>query len=146
MSTYRISLQLSDWSIYKLMHFFLLLLLSCSGVGKTTLVQKVWESLSSAGVSIHGFCTEEVRESGRRVGFDVVTVNGQRGILARVGYLSFNRLLHLLQVDLCSAPNLLNLYLILDLQPHLADGNVLWDSTLLICLRLKVWHCHFSKV
>ncbi|KAI5610497.1 cancer-related nucleoside-triphosphatase isoform X1 [Silurus asotus] len=55
------------------------------GVGKTTLVQKVWDSLSSGGVSIHGFCTEEVRESGRRVGFDVVTVHGQRGILARVG-------------------------------------------------------------
>lgn len=60
-----------------------------SGVGKTTLVQKVWEAISSTGVSIHGFCTEEVRESGRRVGFDVVTVNGQRGILSRVGYLYF---------------------------------------------------------
>lgn len=58
----------------------------CSGVGKTTLVQKVWETISSTGVNIHGFCTEEVRESGRRVGFDVVAVNGQRGILARVGY------------------------------------------------------------
>ncbi|MCJ8734689.1 hypothetical protein PDJAM_G00238300 [Pangasius djambal] len=55
------------------------------GVGKTTLVQKVWEAISSTGVSIHGFCTEEVREGGRRVGFDVVTVSGQRGILARVG-------------------------------------------------------------
>lgn len=60
-----------------------------SGVGKTTLVQKVWEAINSTGVSIYGFCTEEVRESGRRVGFDVVTVNGQRGILARVGYLYF---------------------------------------------------------
>lgn len=58
-------------------------------MGKTTLVQKVQEAISSTGVCIHGFCTEEVRESGRRVGFDVVTVNGQRGILARVGYLYF---------------------------------------------------------
>lgn len=62
-------------------------LLFCPGVGKTTLVQKAWEAISSSGVSIHGFCTEEVRESGRRVGFDVVTVNGQRGILSRIGCL-----------------------------------------------------------
>lgn len=55
------------------------------GVGKTTLAQKLLEAISSTGMSIHGFCTEEVRESGRRVGFDVVTVNGQRGILSRVG-------------------------------------------------------------
>lgn len=124
-------------------------LCSCSGVGKTTLVQKVRESLSSTDVIIHGFCTEEVRESGRRVGFDVVTVNGQRGILARVGYLSFNYLLHhlqLLRVDLCGAAKFLNLHFILDLQLYLADGNILWDSTLLICLRLKVWRCRFSEM
>ncbi|XP_062851922.1 cancer-related nucleoside-triphosphatase isoform X2 [Trichomycterus rosablanca] len=54
------------------------------GVGKTTLVQKLLAALSSTGVSIDGFWTEEVRESGRRVGFDVVTVDGDRGILARV--------------------------------------------------------------
>ncbi|XP_026882246.2 cancer-related nucleoside-triphosphatase isoform X2 [Electrophorus electricus] len=39
----------------------------------------------SGGVSLNGFYTEEVRESGRRVGFDVVTVTGERGPLSRVG-------------------------------------------------------------
>ena len=45
--------------------------------------------LKDKGVEIQGFYTEEVRNSpkGSRVGFDVVTLNGQRGPLARVkGY------------------------------------------------------------
>lgn len=56
------------------------------GVGKTTLVKKVCEALVSARVTVNGFYTEEVRESGRRVGFDVVTVTGDRGRLSRVRY------------------------------------------------------------
>lgn len=32
-----------------------------------------------------GFYTEEVRERGRRIGFDVVTLDGRRGPLARAG-------------------------------------------------------------
>uniref|UniRef100_UPI003AAADE5A cancer-related nucleoside-triphosphatase isoform X2 n=1 Tax=Centroberyx gerrardi TaxID=166262 RepID=UPI003AAADE5A len=54
------------------------------GVGKTTLVQKACEALVSAGVGVEGFYTEEVREAGRRVGFDVVTVAGERGHLSRI--------------------------------------------------------------
>ncbi|TRY92574.1 hypothetical protein DNTS_029574 [Danionella cerebrum] len=55
------------------------------GVGKTTLVKKVYEALLlSSGVSVSGFYTEELRERGRRLGFDVVTVSGGRGPLARV--------------------------------------------------------------
>ncbi|XP_067092525.1 cancer-related nucleoside-triphosphatase [Osmerus mordax] len=54
------------------------------GVGKTTLVQKACEALVSSGVAAEGFYTEEVRESGRRVGFDVVTLDGKRGHLSRV--------------------------------------------------------------
>ncbi|XP_065152282.1 cancer-related nucleoside-triphosphatase [Paramisgurnus dabryanus] len=54
------------------------------GVGKTTLVKKVCESVLSTGVSVNGFYTEEVRERGRRVGFDVVTLTGDRGRLSRV--------------------------------------------------------------
>lgn len=54
------------------------------GVGKTTLVQKVCEALVSSGVGVEGFYTEEVREAGRRVGFDVVTVTGERGHLSRI--------------------------------------------------------------
>nr|XP_025973077.1 cancer-related nucleoside-triphosphatase isoform X3 [Dromaius novaehollandiae] len=54
------------------------------GVGKTTLIQKVTQALKSTGVPIDGFYTEEVREGGRRTGFDVVTLSGKRGPLSRV--------------------------------------------------------------
>ncbi|KAL6101602.1 ntpcr [Pungitius sinensis] len=54
------------------------------GVGKTTLVQKACEALVSSGTAVGGFYTEEVREGGRRVGFDVVTVTGERAHLSRV--------------------------------------------------------------
>ncbi|XP_075059560.1 cancer-related nucleoside-triphosphatase isoform X2 [Mixophyes fleayi] len=55
------------------------------GIGKTTLIQKTSEVLKSSGVSIDGFYTEEVRQGGRRIGFDVVTLSGKRGNLARIG-------------------------------------------------------------
>uniref|UniRef100_A0AAZ3R1G1 Cancer-related nucleoside-triphosphatase n=1 Tax=Oncorhynchus tshawytscha TaxID=74940 RepID=A0AAZ3R1G1_ONCTS len=50
----------------------------------TTLVQKACDVIVSSGVSVEGFYTQEVREGRRRVGFDVVTVTGQRGNLSRV--------------------------------------------------------------
>ncbi|KAM8954118.1 cancer-related nucleoside-triphosphatase isoform 3-T3 [Pelodytes ibericus] len=55
------------------------------GVGKTTLIQKASEILKSAGISIDGFYTEEVRQEGRRIGFDIVTLSGNRGTLSRIG-------------------------------------------------------------
>ena len=55
-----------------------------TGVGKTTLVRKASESLVSSGATVGGFYTEEVREGGRRVGFDVVTTTGERGRLSRI--------------------------------------------------------------
>ncbi|XP_043367312.1 cancer-related nucleoside-triphosphatase isoform X3 [Dermochelys coriacea] len=55
------------------------------GIGKTTLIQKATEALKSSGVPIDGFYTEEVREHGRRIGFDVVTLSGRRGTLSRLG-------------------------------------------------------------
>ncbi|XP_026949935.1 cancer-related nucleoside-triphosphatase isoform X5 [Sagmatias obliquidens] len=55
------------------------------GVGKTTLIQKVSEVLKSSGVPVDGFYTEEVRQGGRRIGFDVVTLSGTRGPLSRIG-------------------------------------------------------------
>ena len=48
------------------------------------MVQKVCGCLKEAGFPLQGFFTEEKREGGRRVGFDVVTLNGNRGPLARV--------------------------------------------------------------
>ncbi|XP_019618892.1 PREDICTED: cancer-related nucleoside-triphosphatase homolog isoform X2 [Branchiostoma belcheri] len=54
------------------------------GIGKTTLTQKACEVLQKDGVRIQGFYTEEVRTGGRRQGFDIITLDGQRGPLARV--------------------------------------------------------------
>ncbi|NWV40089.1 NTPCR triphosphatase, partial [Grantiella picta] len=54
------------------------------GVGKTTLIQKVAQALKSSGIPLDGFYTQEVREGGRRTGFDVVTLSGNRGPLSRV--------------------------------------------------------------
>ncbi|XP_041106732.1 cancer-related nucleoside-triphosphatase isoform X2 [Polyodon spathula] len=55
------------------------------GVGKTTLIKKATDAFRSPGVPIDGFYTEEVRQAGRRIGFDVVTLSGKRGILSRIG-------------------------------------------------------------
>nr|XP_056709262.1 cancer-related nucleoside-triphosphatase [Euleptes europaea] len=55
------------------------------GIGKTTLIQKTIEVLRPSVGPIDGFYTEEVREGGRRIGFDVVTLSGRRGVLSRIG-------------------------------------------------------------
>ncbi|XP_045733779.1 cancer-related nucleoside-triphosphatase isoform X3 [Mirounga angustirostris] len=55
------------------------------GVGKTTLIQQASEVLKSSGVPVDGFYTAEVRQGGRRIGFDVVTLSGMRGVLSRIG-------------------------------------------------------------
>uniref|UniRef100_A0A8C6GJM2 Nucleoside-triphosphatase, cancer-related n=1 Tax=Mus spicilegus TaxID=10103 RepID=A0A8C6GJM2_MUSSI len=55
------------------------------GVGKTTLIQKAIEVLQSSGLPVDGFYTQEVRQEGRRIGFDVVTLSGAQGPLSRVG-------------------------------------------------------------
>ncbi|KAJ8308175.1 hypothetical protein KUTeg_013049, partial [Tegillarca granosa] len=53
-------------------------------VGKTTIVNRACEGLSKLGIPTQGFYTEEVREHGQRTGFDVVTLNGDRGPLASI--------------------------------------------------------------
>jgi nucleoside-triphosphatase len=55
-------------------------------VGKTTLAVSVGELLRERGVTLRGFVTEELREAGRRVGFAVETVSGERATLAHVGF------------------------------------------------------------
>ncbi|KAM7516013.1 hypothetical protein LguiA_005596 [Lonicera macranthoides] len=54
------------------------------GVGKTTLVIRVLESLtnSNPNLKVQGFYTREVREGSERVGFDVVTLDGRKGPLS----------------------------------------------------------------
>ncbi|XP_032521522.2 nucleoside-triphosphatase THEP1 [Danaus plexippus] len=54
-----------------------------SGVGKTTLIKKIVSILNKKGIKTKGFYTEEVRNNGVREGFDIVTLNGVRGKLAR---------------------------------------------------------------
>ncbi|XP_064603334.1 cancer-related nucleoside-triphosphatase homolog [Liolophura sinensis] len=54
------------------------------GVGKTTLVRKACQLLKDESYPIKGFYTEEVRKDGHRIGFDVVTLDNQRGKLARL--------------------------------------------------------------
>jgi nucleoside-triphosphatase len=60
-----------------------ILLTGPPGCGKTTLVRRIVEGIGETAV--RGFYTEEVRKVGRRIGFDVVTLKGSRGVLARVG-------------------------------------------------------------
>lgn len=52
------------------------------GVGKTTLARKICDKLTD-DIKLRGFFTDEVRSNGQRIGFDVVTTVGTRGILAR---------------------------------------------------------------
>jgi nucleoside-triphosphatase len=50
------------------------------GCGKTTVMRRVVESLR--GLRLAGFYTQEVRERGRRVGFEILGLGGQRSLLA----------------------------------------------------------------
>jgi len=53
------------------------------GVGKTTLVRAIAERLEE--VTCAGFYTEERRQRGQRIGFRVITLDGQKGRLASLG-------------------------------------------------------------
>ncbi|MFX1517558.1 MAG: NTPase [Promethearchaeota archaeon] len=55
------------------------------GVGKTTIIKKIVVELRMAKPNwdISGFYTNEIRQNGLRIGFDIYTFDGQQGILAR---------------------------------------------------------------
>lgn len=60
------------------------------GVGKTTLIKKIVVELQNNHIPYNGFYTEEKRENGTRVGFDLVTLNSNEHFpLAEVSYVSF---------------------------------------------------------
>ena len=66
-----------------------ILLTGRPGSGKTTLIRRVLARLARpAG----GFYTQEIREAGRRMGFEIITLDGGRGILAHVDISSKNRI------------------------------------------------------
>jgi nucleoside-triphosphatase len=56
------------------------------GSGKTTVVARLADLLAQRGVDVCGFVTHELRERGRRVGFEVETVDGKRATLAHHGF------------------------------------------------------------
>ncbi len=51
------------------------------GVGKTTLVKKILENIN---LRAGGFYTEEIRVYNRRVGFKIISLDNQEGILAHI--------------------------------------------------------------
>lgn len=54
------------------------------GAGKTTALSRLAERLRADGLALSGFLTREMRSKGRRVGFEIVTFDGERGVLAHV--------------------------------------------------------------
>lgn len=57
-----------------------LLITGLPGVGKTTLIKKLSEALK--GLHPVGFYTEEIREKGERKGFELIDMEGRRGLLS----------------------------------------------------------------
>lgn len=54
------------------------------GIGKTTLIKRLIDDLSKQSIRLSGFYTEEVRDDkNNRIGFDIISFDGKRGILAR---------------------------------------------------------------
>jgi nucleoside-triphosphatase len=51
------------------------------GVGKTTLIKKILENIN---LRAGGFYTEEIKEGGNRVGFKIISLDNQEGILAHI--------------------------------------------------------------
>jgi nucleoside-triphosphatase len=60
-----------------------LFLTGTPGVGKTTLIRGVLKRLKE--VRCAGFYTEEKRHKGQRIGFKIITLDGQEGTLASIG-------------------------------------------------------------
>jgi nucleoside-triphosphatase len=58
-----------------------ILLTGVPGVGKTTLIRRILDKIE---VKAGGFCTQEIREKGKRVGFSINTLDGRTGMLAHV--------------------------------------------------------------
>jgi nucleoside-triphosphatase len=59
-----------------------LLLTGPPGCGKTTVIRRLIERLGN--LRLAGFYTQEVRERGQRVGFEAISLSGQRVVLAHV--------------------------------------------------------------
>ncbi|MBS1213169.1 MAG: hypothetical protein H6R26_1786 [Proteobacteria bacterium] len=62
----------------------ILLLTGIPGIGKTTVIKEVASRLAHSTLS--GFYTEEMRIHGERVGFRVVTLDGEQQVMAHVDF------------------------------------------------------------
>ncbi len=62
----------------------ILLLTGVTGIGKTTVIHEVADHLPPS--SMVGFYTEEIRESGRRTGFRLITFEGKEGVMAHINF------------------------------------------------------------
>jgi nucleoside-triphosphatase len=56
------------------------------GAGKTTALRRLAARLQERRAAIAGFFTEEIRDGGKRVGFSIETLSGERGTLAHVEF------------------------------------------------------------
>ena len=57
------------------------------GVGKTTLLKNVSDVLKKSGVEFGGFITLEIREHGKRKGFEVIDITtGKREVFASIDF------------------------------------------------------------
>jgi nucleoside-triphosphatase len=56
------------------------------GSGKTTVAARLASLLAKQGVEVRGFVTHEIREAGRRVGFAVEAISGNKATLAHVQF------------------------------------------------------------
>jgi nucleoside-triphosphatase len=61
-----------------------LLLEGRPGAGKSTVARRLADLLVEDGISVSGFVTDEIREGGRRLGFSLERLGGERGVLAHV--------------------------------------------------------------
>jgi nucleoside-triphosphatase len=61
-----------------------LLLTGAPGSGKTTVIRRLAAALP--GWRLAGFCTEEIRAGGERVGFRITTFDGQEEVMAHVRF------------------------------------------------------------
>jgi len=63
-----------------------LLITGRPGIGKTTIILQVISGLK--GIKMQGFFTREIREEGIRQGFKIITLDGQKGLLAHIDFRS----------------------------------------------------------